>query len=95
MPTFDSLWIDLEPLIKDKGHVKAKAILAVAFGYVEERDNPTFHDKLRRDRTLAAEALLENLPTPEDIAASAAEIRDGWTTMDERTPQRIAPRAPS
>lgn len=82
--SFESLWKELEPHVLSDRRIIARAILALAVDFREERDDPKFHDKLRRDRTLDAEAKLEDMPTPEDIEVRKEAIRKSWTEIEKR-----------
>lgn len=82
--TFESLWRELEPHVLTDRRVIARAILALAVNYREERDDPKFHDKLRRDRTFAAEATLDYLPAPEEIHNQKEQIQKTWSEAEKR-----------
>lgn len=80
-PTFQSLWLQLEPMVNRACRVKARAILALAWGYGES-DEPAPADGRSTPKT--ADVTAPYIPTPEEIRAACQEIQDGWSASEAR-----------
>lgn len=81
--SFDSLWLELEPFVTLGRRERAKAILAIAYGYREERDGPAARDKRKAEKSNDATKSLTTCPSPAEISQATAAIRKRWSRADE------------
>jgi hypothetical protein len=84
--TFKALWAQLEILVPKRHHVAAKALLALAYDYRQDRDEPQ-----RAARETLPQYRAEYEPTPEKIRQEIKVIQSEWTDEDFQQRARKAP----